>query len=108
MRTSIAWGVMTESGFPDASNKGGLIPILNGGDQNGENVATIEIEVSGDAMNESDFMKPDSYFFRELYSPQTDRYFRFTPEKRYLFPVPQSEIDQNENINSEDQNENWK
>ena len=99
MRTSIAWGVMTESGFPDASNKGGLIPILNGGDQNGENVATIEIEVSGDAMNESDFMKPDSYFFRELYSPQTDRYFRFTPEKRYLFPVPQSEIDQNENIN---------
>ena len=108
MRTSIAWGVMRENGIPDASNKGGLIPILNGGDQNGADVATIEIEVPGDAMVEADFMKPNAYFFRELYSPQTDRYFRFTVNKRYLFPVPQSEIDQNDNINPEDQNENWK
>ena len=108
MRTSIAWGVMRENGIPDANNKGGLIPILNGGDQNGADVATIEIEVPGDAMVEEDFMHPNAYFFRELYSPQTDRYFRFTVNKRYLFPVPQSEIDQNENINPEDQNENWK
>jgi hypothetical protein len=108
MRTSIAWGVMRENGIPDANNKGGLIPILNGGNQNGADVATIEIEVPGDAMVEADFMKPNAYFLRELYSPQTDRYFRFTVNKRYLFPVPQSEIDQNKNINLEDQNENWK
>ena len=108
MRTSIAWGVMRENGIPDANNKGGLIPILNGGNQNGADVATIEIEVPGDAMVEADFMKPNAYFLREFYSPQTDRYFRFTVNKRYLFPVPQSEIDQNKNINLEDQNENWK
>lgn len=108
MRTSLTWGVMQESGYPDASNKGGLIPILNGGDQNGEDVAALEIEVPGDAMAEADFMKPNAYFLRELYSPQTDRFFRFTPEKRYLYPVPQSEIDQNKNIGPEDQNENWK
>lgn len=108
MRTSLSWGAMQEDGYPDASDKGGNIPILNGGDQNGENVAALEIEVPGDAMKEEDFMKPNAYFLRELYSPQTDRFFRFTPEKRYLFPVPQSEIDQNKNINPEDQNENWK
>ena len=66
MRTSIAWGVMRENGIPDANNKGGLIPILNGGNQNGADVATIEIEVPGDAMVEADFMKPNAYFLREL------------------------------------------
>ena len=108
MRTSLSWGAMQESGYPDDANKGGVIPILNGGDQNGENVAALEIEVLGDAKVEKNFVAPKSYFLRELYSPQTDRFFRFTPEKRYLFPVPQSEIDQNDNINPEDQNENWK
>lgn len=108
MRTSLSWGVMQEDGYPDTSNKGGVVPILNGGDQNGETVATLEIEVPGNARVEEDFMRPNAYFFRELYSPQTDRFFRFTSEKRYLFPVPQSEIDQNMNINPEDQNENWK
>lgn len=107
-RTSLAWGAMQANGYPDASNKGGLISILNGGDQNGENEAALEIEVPGDAMVEADFMQPNAYFLRELYAPQTDRFFRFTPEKRYLFPVPQSEIDQNMNINAEDQNDNWK
>lgn len=108
MRTSLAWGVMQENGYPNTSDKGGVIPILNGGDQNGDKTATLEIEVPGNAMVEDDFMFPNAYFLRELYSPQTDRFFRFTPEKRYLFPVPQKEIDQNSNINAEDQNENWK
>ncbi len=108
MRTSLAWGVMQENGYPDATDKGGLIPILNGGDQNGASVAALEIEVSGNAKVEADFMRPNAYFLRELYAPQTDRFFRFTTEKRYLFPVPQSEIDQNQNINPEDQNDNWK
>lgn len=108
MRTSLAWGVMQENGYPNTSDKGGVIPILNGGDQNGDKTAALEIEVPGNAMVEDDFMLPNAYFLRELYSPQTDRFFRFTPEKRYLFPVPQKEIDQNSNINVEDQNENWK
>lgn len=108
MRTSLAWGVMQENGYPNTSDKGGVIPILNGGDQNGDKTAALEIEVPGNAMVEDDFMLPNAYFLRELYSPQTDRFFRFTPEKRYLFPVPQKEIDQNSNINAEDQNENWK
>lgn len=108
MRTSLAWGVMQENGYPNTSDKGGVIPILNGGDQNGDKTAALEIEVPGNAMVEDDFMLPNAYFLRELYSPQTDRFFRFTPEKRYLFPVPQKEIDQNSNINAEHQNENWK
>lgn len=108
MRTSLAWGVMQENGYPNTSDKGGVIPILNGGDQNGDKTAALEIEVPGNAMVEDDFMLPNAYFLRELYSPQTDRFFRFTPEKRYLFPVPQKEIDQNSSINAEDQNENWK
>lgn len=110
LRTSLAWGVMQEDGYPDPSNKGGIIPILNGGDLNGKDVAVLEIEVSGDPMVEANFMQPNAYFLREQYPRQiwTDRFFNFTSEKRYLLPVPQSEIEQNNKINPEDQNENWK
>jgi hypothetical protein len=105
MRTSIAWGPVQENGFPDAANKAGVISLINNGAQNGENSAVLEIEVPGDYKSEADFRKPDAYFLRELYAPQTDRNFVFSANKRYLLPVRQSELDQNENLW---QNPNWK
>jgi hypothetical protein len=105
LRTSIAWGPVQENGFPDVANKAGVIPVINNGAQNGENSAALEIEIPGDYRTEADFRKPNAYFLRELYAPQTDRIFNFNAKKRYLLPVRMSELEQNENLW---QNDNWK
>ncbi len=102
LRTALSWGVTDEStGYP-TGKKGGVIPELHKGDNP---TKKIEIEVPGNYMVEADFMKPNAYFFCDLDKPQSDHLFYFTPEKRYLLPVPQSELTQNPNLW---QNDNWK
>lgn len=102
LRTGLSWGVTNPAtGYP-TGEKGGVIPELNRGDNPTQK---LEIEVPGDYMVEADFMKPNAYFYRELPVPQSDHNFVFTAKKRYLLPVPQSELSQNENLW---QNDNWK
>lgn len=102
LRTGLSWGVTDPTtGYP-TGEKGGVIPELNKGDNP---TLKLEIEVPGDYMKEADFMCPNAYFYRELPVPQSDHNFVFTAKKRYLLPVPDSELMQNENLW---QNDNWK
>jgi hypothetical protein len=103
LRTGLSWGVTdATTGYPTGV-KGGIIPELNRGNNP---TPKIEIEVPGDYKVETDFMKPNAYFYKdELDQPQSDHDFVFTAEKRYLLPVPESELMQNENLW---QNDNWK
>lgn len=101
LRTALSWGVTDPTtGYP-TGEKGGIIPELNRGNNP---TKKLEIEVPGDYMVEEDFMKPNAYFYREIQVPQSDHNFIFTPKKRYLLPVPQSELIENENLW---QNKNW-
>ena len=81
-------------GVPDESERGGIIPELNRGDNP---TPCLEIEVPGNYMKKEDFFAPSAYFYRELYAPQGDHLFRFTPQKRYVLNIPQKELDQNPN-----------
>lgn len=102
LRTGLSWGITdANTGYP-IGPKGGVIPELNRGDNP---TPKLEIEVPGDYKKENDFMKPDAYFYRELPLPQSDHNFIFTAKRRYLLPVPASELRQNENLW---QNDNWK
>ncbi|WP_166786350.1 RagB/SusD family nutrient uptake outer membrane protein [Dysgonomonas capnocytophagoides] len=102
LRTGLSWGTTDPAtGYPTGA-KGGIIPELNRGDNP---TKKLEIEVPGNYMVEADFMKPNAYYYRELPTPQSDHNFIFTAKKRYLLPVPQSELDQNPNLW---QNDNWK
>jgi hypothetical protein len=102
LRTGLSWGVTDPStGYP-TGEKGGTIPELNRGDNP---TPKLEIEVPGDYKKEEVFMKPNAYFYRKLPVPQSDHNFVFTSKKRYLLPVPESELKENENLW---QNENWK
>jgi SusD family. len=102
LRTGLSWGVTDPiTGYPTGP-KGDIVPELNKGNNP---TPKLEIEVPGDYMEESDFMKPNAYFYRELPVPQSDHNFVFTAKKRYLLPVPESELTENENLW---QNENWK
>ena len=102
LRTGLSWGVTDPAtGYP-TGEKGGIIPELNKGDNP---TLKLEIEVPGDYMKEADFMCPNAYFYRELPVPQSDHNFVFTAKKRYLLPVPDSELMQNKNLW---QNDNWK
>lgn len=102
LRTGLSWGVTDpDTGYP-TGEKGGVIPELNRGDNP---TLKLEIEVPGDYMLEADFMRPNAYFYRELPVPQSDHNFVFTARKRYLLPVPDSELMQNKNLW---QNDNWK
>lgn len=102
LRTGLSWGVTDPSTVYPTGPKGGVIPELNKGDNP---TPKLEIEVPGDYMKEADFMEPNAYFYRELPVLQSDHNFIFTPKKRYLLPVPDSEILQNSNLW---QNDNWK
>lgn len=102
LRTGLSWGVTDSStGFP-TGQKGGIIPELNRGNNP---TKKLEIEVPGDYKVEADFMKPNAYYYCDIPVPQSDHNFIFTPQKRYLLPVPASELMQNENLW---QNDNWK
>ena len=101
LRTSLSWGVTDPAtGYP-TGEKGSVIPELNKGDNP---TKKLEIEVPGNHLVEEDFMKPNAYYYCEVPVPQADHNFIFTPKKRYLLPVPQSEIMNNENMR---QNKNW-
>jgi hypothetical protein len=102
LRTALSWGVTDPAtGYP-TGEKGGVIPELNRGDNP---TKKLEIEVPGNHMVEEDFMKPNAYYYCEIPVPQADHNFIFTPKKRYLLPVPQSELMNNENLW---QNDDWK
>lgn len=102
LRTGLSWGVTDPvTGYPTGP-KGGVIPELNKGD---DPTRKLEIEVPGDYMKEADFMRPNAYFYRELPFYASDNNYIFTARKRYLLPVPNSELLQNENLW---QNDNWK
>lgn len=101
LRTALSWGVTDPTtGYPTGV-KGGIIPELNRGDNP---TKKLEIEVPGNHLVKEDFMRPNAYYYCEVPVPQGDHNFIFTPEKRYLLPVPQSELLNNENLW---QNENW-
>ncbi len=111
LRTALSWGTSSQMktmgvlggtateyqmyyGVPDESERGGIIPELNRGDNP---TPCLEIEVPGNYMKKEDFFAPSAYFYRELYAPQGDHLFRFTPQKRYVLNIPQKELDQNPN-----------
>lgn len=101
LRTALSWGVTDPTtGYP-TGQKGGIIPELNRGDNP---TKKLEIEVPGNPLVEEDFMKPNAYYYCEVPVPQGDHNFIFTPKKRYLLPVPQSELLNNENLW---QNKDW-
>jgi hypothetical protein len=103
LRTGLGFGpVNLTTGLPEPANKGGVIALLNRGDNPHP---TIEIEVKPDFKLAANFFNPRSYFYRELYYPQTDNYWNFDPKKHYLLNVPASELAQNPNLT---QNANWK
>lgn len=100
LRSGVAWGVQDSNGYPDPSKKEGVITNLTGGEGT---IPYLLIEVPGNFKVESDFMKPNAYFYREFFFNQGELKL-FTPKKRYLLNVPKSELDQNENLW---QNKNW-
>lgn len=114
LRTSLAWGVQHTSayqspwgerdendGYNEPSQKAGYIARLDGTKQ----VPFLLIEVPGSIMNEDEFMKPNAYSYIPTPYVSTDDLKVFTAKKRYLLPVPQTELEQNENLF---QNDNWK
>lgn len=101
LRTGLSWGVQDDNGYPDSNQKAGLIKRFNGTKE----VPYLLIEVAGDFKTESEFMKPNAYSYISTPYVSTDDVKVFTAWKRYLLPVPQSELELNENLF---QNENWK
>lgn len=101
LRTGLSWGVTDENGYPQENKKKGVITRLDGGQGT---IPYLLIEVPGDFKVKDNFMKPNAYFYRKFFYEVSDENKGFTPEKRYLMNVPQSEMDQNENLW---QNEDW-
>lgn len=101
LRTSLSWGVQGVDGYHDPSQKAGHIARMSGTKE----VPYLLIEVPGDFKVQEDFMKPNAYSYIPTPYVSTDDLKVFTAWKRYLLPVPQSEMEMNENLV---QNENWK
>lgn len=101
LRTGLSWGVQDDEGYPDPAQKAGLIKRFNGTKE----VPFLLIEVPGNFMEEADFKKPNAYSYIATPYVSTDDIKAFTPWKRYLLPVPQTEMEMNENLF---QNDNWK
>lgn len=101
LRTGLSWGVQDENGYPDPSKKAGEISRFNGTKE----VPYLLIEVPGDFKVKENFMAPNAYSYITTPYVSTDDVKVFTAWKRYLLPVPQSEMEMNENLF---QNDNWK
>lgn len=114
LRTSLAWGVQkvsayqmpwgkrdADDGYHDASKKAGEIVRLNGTKE----VPYLLIEVPGNMKDENDFKHPNAYSYIPTPYVTSEDLKVFTAWKRYLLPVPQTELEQNGNLF---QNDNWK